>query len=174
LIFKLPLKRQATRDGCVNGKGLSYSLAMERFEVLMQRNKESTANAKDCISLSQRKKWYSLRSKLNDDLEAFLIELQTLWFGGFTGLLKSCKYDESKLDIFKTKLEKLVFKEIRKSTPNIKMLQFDAELCKIIIAGGPNLGYEEAEDILYYLFDVYQVNGVPIAFDEIYIEEVFE
>jgi hypothetical protein len=172
VVFKLPLTRQSTREGGVNGTGLDYRTAMEDYKGLMQRNKETTANAKDCIHPNDRRKWFQLRKKLDQDIEKFLDKLEFLWLGGFKGLLSGYEYeDEEFVIVFKQKLEKLVFKSIKRIGKQ-SMLEFDLELCKTLLAIGL-VTYEEAEDILYYLLDAYQSQGVKIEYDEIDMEEVF-
>jgi separase len=54
------------------------------------------------------------------------------------------------------------------------MLSFDLALCKILLAGGINTTFEEAEDVLYYLMDVYQTKGISIAYDEVDMDDMRE
>lgn len=82
-IFRLPLTRNATREGCVNGDGLKFSEALLLFQEIMEGNKSSTAQAKNCITPQQRKIWFEQRVSLDKKLQQFLYKLESNWFCGF-------------------------------------------------------------------------------------------
>lgn len=81
--------------------------------------------------------------------------------------------DEKALRKFKSTIESLVFKAaLPKASTKSKILELDWEISKIFVQLGASPNVDDLEDIVYFLLDVYQYNGVAIAYDEIDIDQV--
>lgn len=87
VVFKLPLTRQSTRNGEVDG--LTFITANNLFEVIMKGNKQSTHTAKDCVSSQSRKDWFAERKSLDNGLKELLDKIEKCWLSGFKVL--SCE-----------------------------------------------------------------------------------
>jgi Peptidase family C50 len=182
LIFKLPLTRQATRQG--EQDGLTFKIANDMFLDIMDQNKETTSNAKHCLTAESRKEWFALRKSLDGQLKMLLHKVESCWLGGFKvhlisrqGLFSTMDFESTATDrllsAFKNTIETILFNSVSKPfSAKPTRLSFDIEMFKTILRMGQNPGYDEVEDLIYYLIDTYQYQGVPVVHDELDIDAV--
>ncbi|KAJ3326347.1 hypothetical protein HDV06_000223 [Boothiomyces sp. JEL0866] len=176
ILFKLPLTRFATREGGINGEGFDYHAASEELNSIMELNKSSTQNAKNCKSSKDRNNWFQSRKELDLKLKELLKKIDQIWFGGFKGLISPVCIPEHmypNLAKFQQSLTKLIFKSVSKFLPKGAVCQeFDVELCEIIVTLGTDTLFEELEDVVYFLLDCYQSKGHIIDYDEVNVEDL--
>ncbi|OAJ36096.1 hypothetical protein BDEG_20308 [Batrachochytrium dendrobatidis JEL423] len=177
-LFKLPLLRQATRDGETNG--LRFEDVNAAFQDIMEESKDTIENSKGrTLSRKEVLEWRKSRAQLDERLQSLLSQIETVWFGGFKGILSSHCLDSTDLEpsiaLFKKRLESLVYQAVSKSTVvRTKQLSFGLDLCKTILRmGASSTDDKEIEDVLYYLLDAYQYQGVFVDYDEV-TEEIKE
>ncbi|KAL5032158.1 hypothetical protein BDV3_000751 [Batrachochytrium dendrobatidis] len=178
-LFKLPLLRQATRDGETNG--LRFEDVNAAFQDIMEESKDTIENSKGrTLSRKEVLEWRKSRAQLDERLQSLLSQIETVWFGGFKGILSSHCLDSTDLEpsiaLFKKRLESLVYQAVSKSTVvRTKQLSFGLDLCKTILRmGASSTDDKEIEDVLYYLLDAYQYQGVFVDYDEVNIDAVTE
>ena len=180
VVFKLPLQRQSTRDG--ETEGLTFDKAMRQFQDIMQESQNTINELKgvENVSRDQIRKWRTGRMALDKRLGSFLSEVESVWLGGFKGLLSTVSFESkgvfSLLDLFKTRLETLILKVVTTSTAaRAKLVKFDIGLCNAILRiGRLTDNYKEIEDILYYLMDIYQYSGAAALYDEVNVDTLTE
>ena len=184
-LFKLPLKRFATREGEVNGPGFSYKVAQTTFSDIMDGNKETTSNAKFCTTPKQRRDWFSARSDLDSRLEQFLQELEQNWLGAFKvtiihkGVLSPIVFSDNhilKVEQFKERILNLLHRNVftSKKSKSAKMIDIDISVFETFLRIDGVPSYEDAEDMLYFLLDFCQGHGLTVQLDEIDIEQMRE
>ncbi|KAJ3305070.1 hypothetical protein HDV03_001996 [Kappamyces sp. JEL0829] len=175
-LFKLPLRRLATREGEVNGPGLSFASAMNEYEEIMKSNKETTTNAKFCTSPKEKRDWRNARQDLDLALKTLLSSMEAQWIAGLKGLFSPydlCESQRDKLEVFQEKLRKLLFGHLNRNFNSKKaQISISLWLCEIIVGVGDNPSFEELEDVLYYLLDSLQLRGISIDYDELHIEDM--
>lgn len=81
LVFKLPLKRLSTRQGETDG--LDFASANLIFKDIMDENKITTQEAKNCTTSEKKRSWVSQRKTLDKRLKEFLSQIEIGWLGGF-------------------------------------------------------------------------------------------
>lgn len=151
LLFKLPLKRAATRQGETDGLGFQEVDSI--FMDIMKRNKATTSNAKNCITKKLRKEWSEERKSLDSQLEELLMKMEQCWLGGFKGLLSTVDFTGRKvlkrIDVFQKKVEAIIFTAISKkfSAKPTKPI-FHADFFALALKMGSDPGYEQIEDLL--------------------------
>ncbi|KAI8612609.1 peptidase family C50-domain-containing protein [Chytriomyces sp. MP71] len=176
-IFRLPMKRQAIREGEDNGFGLE-ALLTELHSIVSENNNTTKVAASVAAenrdqTREEKSAWWATRRELDDRMKDILTQLEKYWLGGFKGLLigddfNNANYAKLFTD-FKTSLEHLIVKAVAKKS-RVKPLPLDADLCHMILRLGPEPDPMDVEDVLYYLMDAYQYAGCPIGYDEVNID----
>ncbi|KAJ3405453.1 hypothetical protein CcCBS67573_g03431 [Chytriomyces confervae] len=176
-VLRLPMKRQAIREGEDNGFGLDAVLD-EMSSIVSENN--STTKVASAVAAENREQtrqekldWWTARRELDERLRDLLGHVEKYWLGGFKGLLicddfKSEAFARPFAD-FKTSLENLIVKAVAGKT-RVKPLPLDPDLCCMILRLGLGPNPMDVEDVLYYLMDAYQYAGCPIGYDEINID----
>ncbi|KAI8837114.1 peptidase family C50-domain-containing protein [Chytriomyces cf. hyalinus JEL632] len=176
-VLRLPMKRQAIREGEDNGFGLDAVLD-EMSSIVSENN--STTKVASAVAAENREQtrqekldWWTARRELDERLRDLLGHVEKYWLGGFKGLLicddfKSEAFVRPFAD-FKTSLENLIVKAVAGKT-RVKPLPLDPDLCCMILRLGLGPNPMDVEDVLYYLMDAYQYAGCPIGYDEINID----
>ncbi|KAI8915917.1 peptidase family C50-domain-containing protein [Gorgonomyces haynaldii] len=174
VVFKLPLKRHATRQG--EDDGLGYEQMEQQFQHIMKENKQSTTSAKH-LTKHERKEWYQKRMDLDQMLKEWLETLESKWLGGFKGLMQSKDYISHSVDRhliqFKDRIEGLVYSSLTKRfITKQNKVSLPIQFYKMILRMGSEPGYDDIEDIIYYLLDCYALHD--IVNDELDIDELTE
>ncbi|RUS29007.1 peptidase family C50-domain-containing protein [Jimgerdemannia flammicorona] len=171
IVLRLPLKRQATREG---EEGFGYTDALEELSAILENSNETTQVGKNCKTRDEKLAWWKTRKELDDRMKDLLESIQSTWLGGFKGALSAdCVIDTKALEKFKATIELLALKAASSRTSSKpKMLEVDREMCKIFVQLGSSPDSDDLEDVVYFLLDAYQYNGVAIAYDEIDIDQI--
>ncbi|ORY40996.1 hypothetical protein BCR33DRAFT_719099, partial [Rhizoclosmatium globosum] len=177
--FRLPMKRQAIREGEDDGFGLEILLA-EIADIIATNNNtakvaaEIVAQKRD-QTREEKLEWWTKRRELDERLKDMMCHLEKYWIGGFKGLLIHDNFKESIYDIpfseFKSSVEGLIVKAVA-GKAKVKPLPLDPELCCMILKLGTEPDPLDVEDVLYYLMDAYQYAGCSIGYDEINIDSM--
>ncbi|KAI9348207.1 peptidase family C50-domain-containing protein, partial [Obelidium mucronatum] len=175
--FRLPMKRQAIREGEDDGFGLE-TLLTEMVDIISSNDlsaKTAAGIASENRTQTQKEKteWWTTRRELNERLKDLLCHVEKYWIGGFKGLLLRDDFRKpvyiGALNEFKLSVEGLLTKAIS-GKAKAKAPILDLDLCCMILKLGVEPDPFDVEDILYYLMDAYQYAGFPIAYDEINID----
>ncbi|KAI8918729.1 peptidase family C50-domain-containing protein [Entophlyctis helioformis] len=179
VLFKLPLKRQATREG--ESDGLCFEQVDAEFKDIMAESRRTIDDAKgQNLSREEVLAWREDRATLDGRMQAMLAQIESVWLGGFKGLLSTLDLDGDglapSLELFKKRMETIIFKAVSKLTAmRAKPLAFELDLCKAILRmGATPADDKEIEDVLYYMLDAYQYQGVSVEYDEVNIDSVTE
>ncbi|KAJ3077267.1 hypothetical protein HDU98_004229 [Podochytrium sp. JEL0797] len=174
---RVPMKRQAIREGEEDGFGLE--VVLREVQEIMEANDETTKVAGRIVAekreqtREEKVEWWRARRELDGRLKGVLGHVEKYWLGGFKGLLLRDDFQNPLYSVpfseFKTALEQLVTKSIARKT-KVKPIPLDPELCCMILKLGSEPDSFDVEDVLYYLMDAYQYAGFQIGYDEINID----
>ncbi|KAJ3055646.1 hypothetical protein HK097_009845 [Rhizophlyctis rosea] len=173
VVVRLPLKRQALREG--EEDGLGYDVVFEELKEIWEG---STSMMKNGVATTRDEKvgWWKERKELDGRLRDLVKKVETTWLGGFKGLLINDPFDvpevEPLLEEFQETIEKIIFKSVaKKASARNKMLPIETNVCRLLLRLGAEPDDDkEVEDALYYLMDAYQYSGVGVDYDEISID----
>ncbi|KAG8895793.1 hypothetical protein FRC00_006914 [Tulasnella sp. 408] len=176
LIFCLPLDRQGRREmGDDEEEPLSYEKAIEELQDIIRLNDETAKNAKDIQDKEGRAAWWAERGNLDLRLKELLENIEFCWLGAFkTILAEPSDSSVEALNSLRTKIDK-VFKRNRVVPQDKKShlrLRLDDAIVECFSNLSPKCRDEEIEDLIYFVLDLYQLHGAPIALSEIDMDQL--
>ncbi|KAI0674723.1 peptidase family C50-domain-containing protein [Trametes maxima] len=173
LIFCLPLKGR--REG-QEDEALTYDDALGELREIIRLSDEGTRQAADVKKDDKgaRVAWWKTRSELDTRLRDLLADIEFCWLGAFKTIFTPVPdaYPDdlaalrSRLDaVFKGSL---VFQEKKPKS----RIGLDDGLLECFSTLPPNCRDEELEDLVYFILDLYQFHGVPVAISEVDMDQV--
>lgn len=181
IILRLPLKRQASREG--EDDGMGFKDVVQEFESILESSDRTAKSAKDITGRQAKLDWWKEREALDNQLRDLLERVEECWFGGFKGLfgargLQSGAIDGHVLKAFVSDIRLLLMNSLpRKALTAMKGktgLDIHSAISEAWLKLGGDPSDQEMEDIVYYLLDSLQANGVPIDYTEIDLEAMGE
>ncbi|BFZ60702.1 separin protein [Saitoella coloradoensis] len=182
LVLRLPLNRHAGNDD--EDMDFSYETALEELKEVLSSSNASTKRAKDIRDRETKLAWWNERMALDARLKVLLENIELCWLGGFKGIFNNRKSDAKLFARFRASFAQIMSKHLpfcrgRKSKA---AGDIDARLLELFIALGPppasdvdndeDKTAELLEDIIYFVLDIYQFHGEPIAYDEVDIDQM--
>ncbi|KAJ3159011.1 hypothetical protein HDU86_002180 [Geranomyces michiganensis] len=172
IVVRLPLQRQALRNA--DDSGVSCSDVLGELQEILDASNATTKDTAAYQTKAEKKEWWRARQELDDRLSALLGQVEGSWLGAFKGLLSADKVDFTACDdafhVFRATMKKIVYGAVAQKSKRARRpaaLDLDPGLCKMLLRLGPEPGYDDVEDALFYLMDAYQFSGVGINYDEI-------
>ncbi|KAI0360283.1 hypothetical protein OH77DRAFT_1393661 [Trametes cingulata] len=173
LIFCLPLKGR--REG-QEDEFLTYEDAIKELQEIIRLSDEGTRKAAEVKKDDKgaRVAWWKTRSELDVRLRDLLADIEFCWLGAFKTIFtptpdvlpEDLAALRSRLDaVFKGSL---VFQEKKPKS----RLGLDDGLLECFSTLPPTCRDEELEDLVYFILDLYQFHGVPVAISEVDMDQV--
>ncbi|OJT06676.1 Separin, partial [Trametes pubescens] len=172
LIFCLPLKGR--REG-QEDEHLTYEDAIKELQEIIRLSDEGTRQAADVKKDDReaRMAWWKTRSELDGRLRELLGDIEFCWLGAFKTIFTPTDLHSDDLAALRTRLDvvfkgSLVFQEKKPKS----RLGLDDGLLECFSTLPPNCREEELEDLVYFILDLYQFHGVPVAISEVDMDQV--
>lgn len=169
-VHLLPLHRQSRRDADDDDEAvLSVEAVMTELRRLVHDSNVGVQGAKDVTALDARKAWWSHRRALDAELCALLTQVQDAWFSGLQGLLAPLPRQHT-LPGLHRRLEAIVRRACPARTRTPIALP---DMAVATLAAMPaTYRDDDLEDWLHYALDTLQLSGVPVAQDEVDLDEL--
>ncbi|KAG9302696.1 hypothetical protein G9A89_005170 [Geosiphon pyriformis] len=186
LILRLPLIRQPNQEGQEN---FSYETMIAELNDIINASNVTMRAGKAYETIKEKTEWWNKRKELDERLQQLLANIENCWLGGFkvNEIERNLSVDDSTTKSmmykFKSKIETIISKVVQnlickkskdqtsKKSPSFD-IDIDVELCKVFFDLGQEASAEDIEDFLYFLLDTYHYNGVPIAYDEVNMNQL--
>ncbi|KAH9848957.1 peptidase family C50-domain-containing protein [Lenzites betulinus] len=172
LIFCLPLKGR--RDG-QEDEHLTYEDAIKELQEIIHLSDEGTRQAANVKKddRNARIAWWQARSDLDSRLQALLTDIEFCWLGAFKTIFTPADVPAEELVALRARLDtvfkgSLVFQEKKPKS----RIGLDDGLLECFSTLPPNCRDEELEDLVYFVLDLYQFHGVPVAISEVDMDQV--
>jgi separase len=173
-LLRLPLSRHSSRDA----DDEEFDFAQGRTELLdiIASANKSTQDARDMTKKGAKSAWWAVREALDCRLKDLLLNIQSIWIGGFRGLFSQEPRQELLLDRFHRSFQNILDKNLpsRARTKRSKKAKtiLDTRILELLVGlGDPGEDADELEepltDLLYFVVDILQFNGERNAYDEI-------
>lgn len=171
-ILNLPLGRHSN-DGDEEPFGFEQGKA-ELRDIITLAN-YSTHDAPDTSRKGARTAWWEARAALDARLKDLLVNIESIWFGGFRGIFE---YNVGSFDLlsrFQHSLNNILDKHLPSRQKQTKgkesdRVTLDLHVLELFVTlGNPNERDidEELLDLLYFVIDILQFHGERNAYDEV-------
>ncbi|KAJ3998053.1 cysteine peptidase C50 [Lentinula boryana] len=188
LVFCVPLKGR--REDATD-EHLTFEDALTEMNEIVSLSNETTKIAASIRhDPAARSKWWKERGALDTRLRELLENIEFCWLGAFKTILSGNPHLSSqaisnlrlqfdrvfqrglRLQDKKTKERALGRKQMPSESLTPNRVTLDDALIECFSTLSPDCRDEELEDLVYFILDLYQFHGVPVAIAEIDIDQV--
>ncbi|WVR04981.1 hypothetical protein IAU60_001993 [Kwoniella sp. DSM 27419] len=182
IVFCLPLDRQGRREG--EDDLWTFDAAVAEFDDIINCSNATTRNAKNVDTKEGRIAWWEERHRLDKKMKELCESLEFVWLGAFKTILanrSSSIASSAALADFRERLER-IFDLALSSTSGGATKPRNKDASAQVLLEGPLLECfarlsskakdEEIEDLVYFILDVYQFHGIPVALSELDIDQI--
>ncbi|KAJ3742013.1 cysteine peptidase C50 [Lentinula detonsa] len=188
LVFCVPLKGR--REDATD-EHLTFEDALTEMNEIVSLSNETTKIAASIRhDPAARSKWWKERGALDTRLRELLENIEFCWLGAFKTILSGnphlspqvisnlrLQFDRVfqrglRLQDKKTKERALGRKQMPSESLTPNRVTLDDALIECFSTLSPDCRDEELEDLVYFILDLYQFHGVPVAIAEIDIDQV--
>jgi len=171
-VFTVPIDRQSRREG--DDEAWDVEAVLHTLRELVQASNAGVQGAKDVgAELDARKAWWGERRALDTQLAQLLETVQSTWLGAFQGLLAPLPPPHA-ISALATKLQAIVGRTCasRTRTRGSRSVPALPPMAVACLAAVPAYRDEDLEDWVHYAMDALQLSGVPVAQDEVDVDEL--
>ncbi|OCF72123.1 hypothetical protein I204_07388 [Kwoniella mangroviensis CBS 8886] len=181
IVFCLPLDRQGRREG--EDDSLTFDSALAELQDMIDCSNNGARTAKNVVSREEKLAWWEERYRLDKKMKDLCEIIEFVWLGAFKTIFSPRLPNSSAIITdLKERLEK-IFNSALSSTsgggtakkgsskpPN--RVELDDALLQCFMNLSSKCKDEEVEDLVYFILDVYQFHGVPVALSELDIDQI--
>ncbi|WFD32358.1 separase [Malassezia sp. CBS 17886] len=169
-VHLLPIDRQCRRDG--DEETLTVDAALAELRGIVAASNAGVQGAKDVSALDARKAWWTTRHALDTELAQLLQSVQETWLGAFQGLFATLPCAaEPAFSALRRDVERHMQRAcLAARAPPPPPLPPTSLAC--LAALPVTCRDEDLEDWAHYVMDAYQLADVPVAQDEVDMDEV--
>lgn len=189
LIFKLPLDRFARRED-EEEESFTYDVALGELRDIIVASNAGAQNAKDVAGKDARAAWWKERKDLDMRLQNLTLMMEESWLGAFkvrfrwvlptrtctdvpqTVFLDARHFTPESLAIFKSQIERVMKRTVIRSAKKTTRFKLDDSIVACLSALSPAARDEDIEDVFYFMLESLQFSGMPVAIDEIEVDQV--
>lgn len=178
-VLRLPLKRQNAVD-CDN-ETFGFDHGRSELRDIISLANLSTHSAGDLSRKGAKAAWWDTRATLDARLKDLLMNMESIWLGGFRGIFSQDTPNADLLARFQQSLQNILDKHLPSRQKSGKGNQaspivLDRQVVELFVALGvpsdSNDIDEQLMDLLYFVVDILQFNGERNAYDEIDFDSV--
>ena len=179
-ILILPLNRHNSRDA--DEEIFGFNQAKTELQDIVVLANYSTHDAQDMSRKGAKSEWWEARAALDARLKDLLINIESIWLGGFRGVFTQKIHTKDLLSRFQQSLHNILDRHLpSRQKPNkghiSNRMVFDSRVLELFVEMGDPEEVDELDeplmDLLYFVIDILQFNGERNAYDEIDFDSVF-
>ncbi|WVQ98549.1 hypothetical protein IAU59_005675 [Kwoniella sp. CBS 9459] len=200
IVFCLPLDRQGKREGEDEDDMWTFDAGVAELADIIKRSNETARNAKNLTDREDKIKWWEERHACDAKMKELCESMEFVWLGAFKTIFSPrIPSFQPIIDDFRQRLEKifdsalssasggggplglgqprLSSKTHPKATTNrpslsVSQVHLEDSLLQCFARLSSKAKDEEIEDLVYFILDVYQFHGVPVALAELDIDQI--
>lgn len=171
LILRLPFARHKPDNE--DGEPFDFHTGRAELKDIIELSNRSCHNAGDTNAKGAKTKWWTEREALDRRLQELLINIESLWFGGFKGIFASQRSRAEELGRFRKAFETVLDRHLpsrRAQKRSATNLSVDDQVLELFIGLGTDEEQdldEALSDLLYFVVDMLQFRGERNAYDEV-------
>lgn len=179
-ILRLPFSRENAIEGNDDSSFGFDQGKTEMLDIITSAN-TSAHSAGDLSQKGAKTAWWNTRAALDSRLEDLLINIETIWLGGFRGILSQRVPDTTLLARLQQSFQVILERHLpSRRGPNkgtqAHRVTLDSHVielfCGLGLPSDSNDIDEQMMDLLYFVVDILQFNGERNAYDEIDFDAV--
>ena len=171
-ILNLPLDRHSQDRG---EETFGFEQGKAELRDIVALANYSTHDAPDPSRKGAKTAWWEARAALDARLKDLLVNIESIWFGGFRGIFDNNVGSPDLLSRFQQSLNNITDKYLPSRAKQTKVKKYDRvildpHVLELFVAlGSPNEREidEDLLDLLYFVVDILQFHGEHNAYDEI-------
>ncbi|KAF9233396.1 peptidase family C50-domain-containing protein [Melanogaster broomeanus] len=175
LLFCLPLRGRRDTDEADEGSELTLDNALHELREVVRLSDEGTRRAAHVRNddPQARAGWWAERAELDKRLQALLENIEFCWLGAFKTILSPpTTVSPEVINDLRTRLERVFKGNLPPRDKKRSRLHLDDALLACFSSLSPKCRDEELEDLVYFILDLYQFHGVPVAISEVDVDQV--
>lgn len=166
-VYTLPIDRQSRREG--DDETYTPDAVLDELRTILAASNASVHTAKDVHALEARKAWWTQRRELDAALCTLLDSVQATWLGAFQGLLAP---PPTHLAPLRTQATRALTHACAGHTAHGDAITVSDAALVCLAALPSDCTIEVLEDWAHFAMDACQLSGVPIAQDEVDMDEL--
>lgn len=174
-IVRLPMVRHKLQDLEDESDGFDFEAARTELREIIDLSNFTCRSSHGITKKGAAATWWAEREALDLRMQELLVNIESIWLGGFRGILSQHRRDPRLLARFRKSFEGILDRHLpsRQGTKShSKRLSLDSNVLQLFIGLGDD---QEGEvdiddhllDLLYFVIDVLQFNGERNAYDEV-------
>ncbi|KAL4259196.1 separase [Pleurotus pulmonarius] len=190
LVFCVPMQGRRESDGDEDDEHLSFDDALSQLSQIIKSSDEGTRAAAHINrdDMAAREQWWKERKELDTRLKELLSNIEFCWLGAFKTILnRNPRLGSDELKALRMQFERIFQtglhlqdktkprskgKKQKASTKPAHHFTIDDALLECFSTLSPKCRDEELEDLVYFILDLYQFHGVPVATAEVDVTQV--
>ncbi|KAJ7775022.1 cysteine peptidase C50 [Mycena metata] len=188
LVFCVPLKGRRDDD---EDEHLTFEDALREFKEIVRLSDEGTRGAINVKDPEARARWWKERTALDTRMRELLENIEFCWLGAFKTILSPrANLTAAAISDLRVQFDRVFHRGLRfqdkkaKPKPNgahkrmpsesqiPSKVALDDVLLECFSTLSPTCRDEELEDLVFFILDLYQFHGVPVAIAEVDITQV--
>lgn len=178
-ILTLPLNRNNSRD--IDEESFGFQNAKEELQEIVGLANYSAYESQDMARKRAGSEWWEVRQALDTRMKELLVNVESIWLGGFRGVFSNRTPCPQLLSRFQQSLQNILDKHLpsrrrraRKKRQDRTLLE--SRILELFIALGVPTEQNDLDealmDLLYFVVDILQFHGERNAYDEIEFDVV--
>ena len=178
-ILRLPLNRHNSLDQ--DEETFGYDQGRAEMQDLISLANISAHSAQDFSQKGAKTEWWERRATLDARLKDLLINMESIWLGGFKAVFSQKAQSPAFLSRFQQSLQNILDKHLPSRQKlgrggQSSRVALDSRVLELFVGlGNPSDSNDLDEplvDLLYFVVDILQFNGERNAYDEIDFDSV--
>ncbi|KAF2089265.1 hypothetical protein K490DRAFT_37691 [Saccharata proteae CBS 121410] len=177
-ILRLPMSRHNSRD--MDEEIFGFDEGKAELHEIISLSDFSTQSPPDTTKKGAKTEWWAAREELDARLKDLLVNIESVWLGGFRGVFAAKKGDKTLLARFQKSFQNVLDRHLpsrQGKGKKTKPPQLDSRILELFVGlGNPDDGSadldEQLMDLVYFVVDILQFNGERNAYDEIDFDSI--
>lgn len=178
-VLRLPLNRHISID--CDEEAFEFEQGKAELQDIIALANRSASEAQDLSRTKARTEWWKAREALDARLKDLLVNIESVWLGGFKGIFSQPAQDLDLVSRFQQSFQNILDKHLPSRQKSgrgsqTSLVTLDLHVLELFLGlgcpGEINEVDEALMDLLYFVVDILQFNGERNAYDEVDFDSV--
>ncbi|THY14260.1 hypothetical protein D6D01_08162 [Aureobasidium pullulans] len=176
-LLRLPMTRNKMQDieGDEESPTFDFESGKAELQEIVELSNYTCSKPPSAMTPEAKHSWWEEREALDLRMQELIVNIESIWLGGFKGVLSQHRKDSALLARFRKSLDGILDRHLpsRQGTKSkARRLVLDANIVELFVGLGDDHDGEvdmdeQVLDLLYFVIDILQFNGERNAYDEV-------